>query len=168
MAEKPHFAALNKGSGSMELKTVQDKDRKPKKEPVGKYQEFFGALKGSTLADNVDQQTGLEFENIEGEVMGVVLNAALTTGSMYDQINDTFFTFESPDFLLQKLFEQKFVDMVTRNPHIFAVIKQSLNELMISFKRQGRMEMVQIAQALSISLQESEKKDPLTSMLGRR
>jgi hypothetical protein len=169
MVDHPNLAGFE-GNDSMELSPQNIKPRKAQKEALGKYAEFFGALKSSTLAEtaDIDQQTGLEFENIEGEVMGEVLASALTSGSMYNQVTDPFFTFESPDFILNKIFADKFMEAITRNPHVFLVLKRQLNSLMISFKRQGRQEMVQIAQALSISLSESEKKDPFTEAIKRR
>ena len=169
MVDHPNLAGFESGD-SMELSPQNIRPKRPRKEELGKYGEFFSALKSSTLAaeKDIDQQTGLEFENIEGEVMGEVLASALTSGSMYDQINDSFFSFESPDHILNKIFAKTTVEAFRRNPHIFPILKRQLNTLMISFKRQGRQEMVQIAQALSISLSESEKKDPFTEAIKRR
>ena len=169
MPEHPHLAGFETENESMELNPKNIPVRPLKKDLPGKYAEFFGALKSSVKADpeNIDQQTGLEFENIEGEVMGDVLTSALMIGSMYNQITDNFFTFESPDAIMDKTFAKIIMDTVKKDPLIFSILKRTLNFLMVSWKRQGRSEMVQVAQALSISLQESEKKDPFTEALKR-
>ena len=42
--------------------------------PPSKYKDFMDAIHSVAFSDkNIDEQTGLEWTNIEGEVMGVVL-----------------------------------------------------------------------------------------------
>lgn len=147
--------------------------KKPEKAPdVSKFKELLGAIHDAAYpSGSPDEQTELQWDNIEGEVMGEVLAHAVVAGTPFDQIDHPFFKFATPHECLDKTFEQVLLDTVRNKKFIIpsiSAMKENLNRLMISFNRQGRAEQVRMLQALSISLQEQERNDPTKSFLGRR
>jgi hypothetical protein len=136
-----------------------------------KYEDFLGAIHDVAFSDkNVDMQTRLEWENIEGEVMAEVLAADLMSGTMFTQIEDDLFSFASPQELVEDLFTQKFVEIINQRPHLFppiTIMKKKLNELIISLAGLGREELIRMLQSFQVSMQENERNDALLKGLRR-
>lgn len=131
--------------------------------PVSKYKEFMDAIHGIAYNDkNIDQQTELGWENIEGEVMGVVLTKDLISGVMLRPVRNRMFKFKSPDKQLDEIFVRKFVETLNNHPELMPVIttgKQKINELMVSFNRHGRIELVEMVKAFQVQLQDTQGND---------
>jgi hypothetical protein len=130
-------------------------------QPPSKYKEFMDAIHGVAFSDkNIDEQTGLEWTNIEGEVMGVVLVEDVKSGTMFVPVRNRMFRFKSPGQQMQKIFLDKFMETINHHPQLVPAIttgKQKLNELMVSFQRQGRIELVEMLRAFQVQLQDSQK-----------
>jgi len=134
-----------------------------KPQPPSKYKEFMDAIHGVAFSDkNIDEQTGLEWENIEGEVMGVVLVQDILSGTMLVPVRNRMFRFKSPEKQMQEIFIKKFAETVRHHPQLVPAVtttKQKLNELMVSFQRAGRIELVEMVRAFQVQLQETQKAD---------
>lgn len=145
--------------------------KKEKIVDTSKYSELFNAFRDAnypTKGGSPDSETGLEWDNIEGEVMGAVLTQDIISGTPFVEVDHPFFNFASPKQCLDKLFADTFVERVASNVYLMpsvSVMGEKLNRLMISYQRQGRLEMVQMVQALQLSLSEQERNDPLKSAL---
>jgi hypothetical protein len=130
-------------------------------QPPSKYKEFMDAIHGVAFSDkNIDEQTGLEWTNIEGEVMGVVLVEDVKSGTMFVPVRNRMFRFKSPGQQMQKIFLDKFMETINHHHKLVPAIttgKQKLNELMVSFQRQGRIELVEMLRAFQVQLQDSQK-----------
>jgi hypothetical protein len=131
--------------------------------PPSKYKEFMDAIHGVAFSDkNIDEQTGLEWENIEGEVMGVVLVQDILSGTMMIPVRNRMFRFRSPEKQMQEIFIKKFAETIRHHPQLVPAIttgKQKLNELMVSFQRAGRIELVEMVRAFQVQLQDTQKAD---------
>lgn len=131
--------------------------------PPSKYKEFMDAIHGVAFSDkNIDEQTGLEWENIEGEVMGSVLVQDILSGTMLLPVRNRLFKFKSCEKQMQLIFAMKFAETVKHNPQVFPSIstgKQKLNELMVSFQRAGRIELVEMVKAFQVQLQDTQRAD---------
>lgn len=134
-----------------------------KPQPPSKYKEFMDAIHGVAFSDkNIDEQTELEWVNIEGEVMGVVLTEDLVSGTMFLPVRNRMFRFKSPEDQIQALFLKKFVETLKHHPQLVPAIttgKQKLNELMVSYLRHGRLELVEMVRAFQVQLQETQGSD---------
>lgn len=121
------------------------------------------AIHGVAFSDkNIDEQTELEWENIEGECMAVVLTADLMTGTMMIPVRNRLFRFKSPEKQMSEIFAKKFVETLTHHQNLFPVItvgKQKLNELMVSYQRHGRTELVEMVKAFQVQLQDTQSND---------
>jgi hypothetical protein len=128
-----------------------------------KYRDFMDAIHSVSFSEkNIDQQTELEWINIEGEVLGVVLVDDLISGTMMKPVRNRLFRFKSPQKQLDELFVTKFIETVNRHPKLVPAIttgKQKLNELMVSYLRHGRIELVEMVRAFQIQLQDTQS-DP--------
>ena len=150
------------GFGTTDLSKVAAKagDRPA---PPSKYKEFMDAIHGVAFSDkNIDEQTELEWTNIEGEVMGVVLTQDLISGTMMKPIRNRFFKFKSPEAQMREIFLKKFVETVNHHPNLIPSIttgKQKLNELMVSYQRHGRTELVEMVKAFQVQLQDTQRDD---------
>jgi hypothetical protein len=162
----PPLAAF--GTTPMDKGIARKSESKPEK---SKYKDFLDAIHSAAFSDkNIDEQTRLEWDNIEGEVMGCVLTEDLISGTMFSQIEDPIFTYETPHAILNDMFVEAFVETLNKHRHLVpsvTVMKQKLNELMISWKGLGREELIRMLQSFQISMQESEKNDQLQKMFGR-
>ena len=149
------------------LEEAKSKNQRPAVQ--SKYKDFLDAIHSTAFSDkNIDEQTGLEWDNIEGEVMGVVLAEELFSGSMFVDIDHPFFRFATVEEYRDAYFVRAFVETLNRHPYLIPAItvsKQKLNELMVSFKRQGRIELVEMLKAFQVSLQDSEKSDLLQKQM---
>jgi hypothetical protein len=118
----------------------------------------------------IDQQTRLEWENIEGECMLEVLKADIISGVPLLQIDHPFFRFATPQECLDKMFIDLFVEKATQKYLLpsMAIMKRKLNELLVSHKGAGRAELIQMFQAFTVSMAEHEHTDALRSRLGGR
>jgi hypothetical protein len=139
-----------------------------KKLDVSKFRELLGAIHDSAFpGGNVDDQTELEWDHIEGEVIGEVLQLGVIAGTPLNQINHPFFHFATPEECINKTFEKSLIDSIKKRQMIlasFCAAKENLNRLMISFQRKGRGEQVQMLQSLSLSLSEQERSDPMAKI----
>jgi hypothetical protein len=148
--------------GTTDLQKVAAKagERAP---PPSKYKEFMDAIHAIAYNDkNIDQQTELEWTNIEGEVMGVVLTEDLVSGTMYVPVRNRMFRFKTPEKQIDALFTKKFVETINHHPQLVPSIttgKQKLNELMVSYLRHGRVELVEMLRAFQVQLQETQSSD---------
>jgi hypothetical protein len=131
--------------------------------PPSKYKEFMDSIHGVAFSDkNIDEQTGLEWDNIEGEVMGCVLVQDLLTGTMVVPVRNRMFRFKSPEKQIQEIFVKKFAETLKHHPQLIPAIttgKQKLNELMVSYQRAGRIELVEMVRAFQVQLQDTQKAD---------
>lgn len=148
------FAAF----GTTDIHKIQEKaGQRPA--PPSKYKEFMDAIHSAAFSDkNIDEQTELMWDNIEGEVMGMILIEDIYSGTMFLPVKNRMFRFKSPRKQIDALFMNKFIETMYRNPQLFPSIttgKQKLNELMVSFQRKGRAELAEMVKAFQIQLQES-------------
>jgi hypothetical protein len=136
------------------------------KQEVTKFKDLLGALHDSAFPDgNIDDQTELEWDHIEGEVIGEVLQLGIIAGTSMQKIDHPFFNFASPEEAINKCFETSLIESIKKRKLIlasFMAAKENLNRLMISYHRKGRIEQVQMLQSLSLSLSEQERSDPLS------
>lgn len=150
------------GFGTTDLSKVAAKagERAP---PPSKYKDFMDAIHGVAFSDkNIDEQTELEWTNIEGEVLGVVLTQDLLSGTMMNPIRNRMFRFKSPESQIQEIFLKKFVETINHHPNLIPSItvgKQKLNELMVSYMRHGRTELVEMVKAFQVQLQDTQSND---------
>jgi hypothetical protein len=149
------FAAF----GTTDLKKIQQKAGE-RPAPPSKYKEFMDAIHSAAFSDkNIDEQTELLWDNIEGECMGVVLTEDIVSGTMFLPVRNRMFKFKDPKKQVKEfLFVGKFVEGLNKNPQLIPAIttgKQKLNELMVSFQRHGRMELVEMLKAFQVQLQET-------------
>ncbi len=164
MGVSPPLAAF--GVTSLDTAIGKKKDQKP---PRSKYEEFLGAIHEIAFSDkNVDMQTRLEWDNIEGEVMAEVLSADLMAGTMFTQIEDDLFAFSSPQEIIQEMFAaemgKQYVELINKRPYFLpsiTVMKKKLNELVISLQGLGRQELIQMLQSFQVSMQENERNDAM-------
>jgi hypothetical protein len=152
------FAAF----GTTDLGKVQQKAAE-RPAPPSKYKEFMDAIHGVAFSDkNIDEQTQLMWDNIEGECMGVVLTQDLISGIPFIPVRNRMFKFKDPQKQIKDLFIGKFIESLNTHPQLMPSIttgKQKLNELMVSFERHGRLELVEMVKAFQVQLQESNS-DP--------
>jgi hypothetical protein len=150
------------GFGQTDMNKIAAKaaDRAPQ---PSKYKEFMDAIHAVAFnKKNIDQQTELEWLNIEGEVMGVVLCEDLVSGTMMIPVRNRFFKFKSPEKQIEEIFLKKFVETLNHHPQLVPAIttgKQALNELMVSYLRHGRIELVEMVKAFQIQLQDNQSND---------
>ena len=145
------------------------------KQQKSKYEDFLGAVHSIAFSEkDVDMQTRLEWDNIEGEVMAEVLTADLMTGTMFTQIEDDLFAFASPQEIMQEMFvdeiAKQFIEFINKRPYMFpalTVMKKKLNELVISLGGLGRQELIQMLQSFQVSMQENERNDAMMKALRR-
>ena len=160
------LAAIKKSFGVVDMdKVAKNAASKKGKEPDSKYEQFLGAIKGAAFGDkDIEQRTRLEWDNIEGEVMGFVLVEDLLSGTMFVQRKSHRFRFKSVESQMEAIFLKKFFEVVGHHPYIIPAITVSItrvNQLMISYKGMGREELVRMLQAFSITMQDSEKSDTM-------
>jgi hypothetical protein len=118
----------------------------------------------------IDQQTDLQWENIEGEVMLEVLKYDINNGVPFLEITHPFFRFGNLKECVDKMFIDLFVERLIEK-HLLPgpiIMKRKLNELLVSHKRAGRGELIQMFQAFTVSMAEHEHTDALRSRLGGR
>jgi hypothetical protein len=139
-----------------------------------KYKAFVDAIyhvAHPTTDQQIDQQTRLEWENIEGEVMLEVLKADIISGVPFLEItDDPIFRFSTRQELIDDMFFDIFIEKLTQK-HLLpsmAILKRKLNELLVSHKGAGRAELIQMFQAFTVSMAEHEHTDALRSRLGGR
>jgi hypothetical protein len=165
----PPIAAFSMGSVSpTQALTKKDVERKPE---LSKYHELLHAVHEAAFPkESSDQQSRLQWEPIEGEIMGEVLTQDLISGTMYHNINHPFFKFATVDECLDKVFVNTFVEKIKDKKFLVpsvTVARHNLNKLMVSYNGLGRAELVQMLQAFSMTISEQEHKDPLKSALSR-
>jgi len=131
--------------------------------PPSKYKDFLDAIHGIAFSDkNIDEQTELGWENIEGEVMGVVLTQDLISGTMMRPVRNRVFKFKDPEKQMREIFIKKFVETLNHHPELVPAIttgKQKINELMVSFQRHGRIELVEMVKAFQVQLQDTQSNE---------
>ena len=69
------------------------------------------------------------------------------------------FKFKSPQRQIDQIFLAKYVEVVTRHPQLVPSIttgKRKLNELMVSYLRHGRMELVEMVKAFQVQMNEQQ------------
>jgi hypothetical protein len=169
MADPNPLAAFNPPGLVKVDQALQKKDTKAPER--NKYREFLAAIHEAAFSrDNLDQQTRLEWENIEGEVMGSVLTQDIISGIMFLRVEDPFWHYDTPQEALDRLFVNKFVETVGKNRHLFpgiTTLNLSLNRLMVSYQGKGREEIIRMLQSFQISMQEQEHNDPLKQAIRR-
>lgn len=150
------------------LQKVQKGDLKPE---TNKYYDLLSAVHQAAFPKgSPDQQTRLEWDNIEGEVMGTVLTQDLISGTMFVPIEDDLFKFATPQECLDQIFVKTFAEKLKDKQYLVpsvSVMKENLNRLMISYKGLGRGELIQMLQSFQVSMQEQETRDPLKAALNR-
>ena len=139
-----------------------------KRADIGKFKDLLGSIHDIAFPKGeVDDQTRLEWDNIEGEVLGEVLQVGILAGTPLVQIDHPFFHFATPEQCLNKTFESSLIEAMKKRQYIlssFCAGKENLNRLLISLKGAGRAEQVQMLQSLSLSLSEQERSDPLSKL----
>lgn len=150
------------GFGTTDLSKVASKAGE-RGQPPSKYKEFMDSIHNIAFSDkNIDEQTELEWENIEGEVMGSVLTQDLLSGTMLVPVRNRMFKFKNPEAQMNALFAKKFIETIKKNPQLVPAIttgKQKLNELMVSYLRHGRIELVEMVKAFQVQLQDTQRDD---------
>jgi hypothetical protein len=168
MAENPPIAAFS-SFGQVPVTQALVKREGPTKPDTNKYHDLLNAVHEAAFPQgSPDMQSRLEWDNIEGEVMAVVLTQDLISGTMLLQINDPLFNFATPQECLDKIFLTAFVEKIKDHKYLLpsaTVMKENLNKLMISYKGFGRDELVRMLQAFQVSMAETEQRDPLKSAL---
>lgn len=153
------------GFGQTPVHDIIQRDTKPD-ETKSKYKDFVDAIYGIAhpeKSEHIDQQTRLEWDNIEGEVMLEVLKADILSGVQFVQVRNPFFNYPAPQTCLDKIFVDNFVEKL-QDKHLLpamSIMKLKLNELMVSHKGMGRAELIQMFQAFSLSMQEHEHNESL-------
>ena len=123
------------------------------------YRIFF-----PSKSSDIDQQTDLQWVNIEGEVMLEVLKMDIISGVPSTQIDgDPYFRFATPHECMTKLMADTFVEKLQEKYLLPSMtsLKKNLNTLLVSESRKGRAELVQAFNALNLSMQEHEHTDAL-------
>jgi hypothetical protein len=148
------------GFGTTPLEKVQAKaGERPL--PPSKYKDFMTAIHEVLFSDkNIDEQTELDWTNIEGEVMAEVLVKDMVSGTMFVPVRNRMFQFKSPESQIDKLFIGKFVEVMNKHPELVPAIttgKRKINELMVSYLRHGRMELVEMVKAFQVQMQETQR-----------
>lgn len=117
-------------------------------------------------SNDTQTQTRLEWDNIEGEVIGLVLQADFAHGTMLVPLDDDFFHFASVNECVDYMIGATIAEIFRKNKSVlppFATLANGVNRLMISLQGKGRDEQIRALQALTISLQEQERQDPAKS-----
>lgn len=168
MAQQSNLA----GFGTTPIKQIIPPSLKPQDEG-SKYKAFVDAIyhvAHPSTDQQIDQQTDLQWENIEGEVMLEVLKLDIISGVPFLEITHPFFRFATRQECLDKMFIDIFVEKLTEK-HLLpsmTTLKRSLNQLLVSHKRMGRAELIQMFQAFTVSMAEHEHTDALRSRMGQR
>jgi len=171
MAENPPLAGLT--SLSVPVTQALQGSKTGKQPERNKYREFLDAIHKAAFSEDEkhgEQQTRLEWDNIEGEIMGNVLTQDLISGTMLLHVNDGFFSFESPRAIIERHFIDGVAEALHKRKYLIpgvSVMNERLNRLMVSYKGQGRAELIQMLQSFQVSMQEQERTDPLKKTLGR-
>ena len=87
---------------------------------------------------------------------------------MFVPVRNRMFRFKSPEKQIQELFVKKFVEVINHHPELVPSIttgKRKLNELMVSYLRHGRMELVEMVRAFQVQMQETQRDE---SKMSRR
>lgn len=161
------------GFGTTPVKQIMPPETRKSSDEGNKYKAFIDAIyhvAHPTTDQQLDQQTRLEWENIEGEVMLEVLKADIISGVPFLEVTHPLFRFATRQESLDKMFIDVFVEK-TMAKHLLpsmAILKRKLNELLVSHKGIGRAELIQMFQAFTVSMQEHEHIDALRSRLGGR
>ena len=169
MTKNPDVAAFQP---TTEIGTIREAAKKNAPAPLpGKYKEFLDAIHGAAYSDkNIDEQTELGWDNIEGEVMACVLTDDLLSGTMFVPVRNRLFRFKSVETQINEVFIQKFIEVLNHHPYMvpsISVGRKKLNELMVSYQRAGRTELVEMIRAFQVTLQDSSKADDMNRMLRR-
>lgn len=171
MSDNPPLAAFGAVPVTQAL-SKKNTDRQPER---NKYKEFLDAIHSAAFSkENPDEQTRLEWDNIEGEIMGIVLTQDLISGTMLLHIDHPIFKFAPPQKCLDQIFAEaaaeKYLEIINKKQYLVpsvSVMKENLNRLMVSYKGQGRQELIQMLQSFQVSMQEQEHNDPLKQALRR-
>jgi hypothetical protein len=138
-------------------------------EESNRYKAMFNSMYRifyPSKSSEIDQQTDLQWINIEGEVMMEILKLDIISGVPYTHIEgDPYFSFASPHDCMTKLLADIFVEKISERyllPSLTS-LKKNLNTLLVSESRKGRTELVQAFTALNLSMQEHEHTDALNS-----
>jgi hypothetical protein len=165
MTDNPPIAAF----GSVPVSQALTKPKEPQRPETNKYYDLLNAVHSAAFPkESPDQQSRLEWDNIEGEVMGVVLTQDMISGTMLLQIDDPLFHFASVKDCLDKVFIDTFVEKLNEKKYLIpsvTTMHKNLNTLMVSYKGLGREELIRMLQSFQVSMQEQETKDPLKSAL---
>jgi hypothetical protein len=135
-----------------------------KREPVpGKYKEFLDAIHHVLFSgENIDMETEIQWDNLVGQVMGVILTEDFLSGTMFVPIRNRMFRFKSIDQQLEEVFVKKFTEELKHHPMLIPAVtagRQKINELMVSFQRAGRTEQVEMVRSFQVQMQDSSKTD---------
>ena len=172
MPQPSNLAGLSHGTTPIKDITPPTGQKQP--DEGGRYKAFVDAIyhiAHPTTEQQIDQQTRLEWENIEGEVILEVLKADIISGVPFLEItDDPIFRFSTRQELIDEMFIGAFVEKLTEK-HLLpsmTMLKKKLNELMVSHKGAGRGELIAMFQAFNVSMQEHEHMDAMRSRLGGR
>jgi hypothetical protein len=149
-------------------------EKKVPEDESNRYKALFNAMYKifyPTKAEQVDQQTDLQWVNIEGEVMLEVLKMDIISGVPLAQLDDDpYFRYASPQECLDKVIADKFVEKMQERYLLPSMtsLKRNLNLLLVSEGRKGRIELVQAFSALTFSMQEHEHNESLMKPKGFR
>jgi hypothetical protein len=162
--EQSGLAAMDpKNFGVVSTQQALSTREKPKVD-VSKFKDLMSSIHSMAFSQgNVDDQTHLEWENLEGEVIGEVLQYSMLGGTQLLQIEDDLFNFATVDQCINAVFEKSLVEAYKKRLYVLpsvAVMKENLNRLMISYQRQGRKELVEMLKGIGLSLSEQERTDP--------
>lgn len=160
------------GFGAVDIsKLPQKPGSDPKKPEMSKYRDFMSAIHDVAFeTGNIDEKTELAWNNIEGEVLAELLKMDSVGFVMMKPVRNRMFGFKNLKQQQDEFFTGKFVELMNRNPMLFPAvthIKQKLNELMVSFQRHGRMELVAMVQSFQVQMQDTTGADPSRALLRR-
>lgn len=166
MAANPPIAAFGSVPVSQALKPATDGT---KKIDTSKYHDLLTAIHDAAYPKgDPDMQTRLEWDPIEGEILGTVLTQDIISGTMFTEVDHPFFHFASVKDTVDKMVADSFVEVIKDKKFLVpsvSVAKMNLNKLMISWKGMGREELVRMVQAFQVSMQEQETRDPLSKAM---
>lgn len=165
MDVKPGLA----GFGETPVSAIMAPEKKSSPEDGNRYKAVFDAMYKILYPSGkqeIDQQTDLQWTNIEGEVMLEVLKMDIISGTPFNQINDDpYFRYATPEDCISKILSDKVVEKLSERYLLPSMtsLKRNLNVLMVSEGRKGRAELVQAFSSLTLSMQEHEHMDAMKS-----
>jgi hypothetical protein len=157
------LAAMNFGVVSVD-EAIGDKKKQTGKPELSKIKDLLHSIHDAAFPRGVGPamlaETRLEWDNIEGEVIGFVLSAGLAYGTPFIQEEDDLYTFATPYECICEMLGKAMAEAIWKRRHIipsFDAMVENLNLLVISLKGLGREEQIRMLQAVSLAISEQER-----------